>query len=71
MSLADCQKCWDALCSCGWEYRRWSQEDLNDLILVLTRAVEYKKEHPDATFSSFGQKETKDDQEYMKKVRER
>lgn len=23
--MSDCEKCWDTPCSCGWNYRRWSQ----------------------------------------------
>lgn len=26
MSLSSCEKCWDDLCTCGWEYRRWTDE---------------------------------------------
>ena len=26
MAMSDCVKCWDTPCSCGWDYRTWSQE---------------------------------------------
>jgi hypothetical protein len=26
MSLSTCDKCWDDPCTCGWEYRRWTDE---------------------------------------------
>ena len=26
MAMSDCEKCWDTPCSCGWDYRNWSQE---------------------------------------------
>jgi hypothetical protein len=28
MSMSDCEKCWDTPCACGWEYRRWTNEQL-------------------------------------------
>lgn len=26
MALSDCPKCWDKLCSCGWEYSHMSKD---------------------------------------------
>lgn len=26
MALSDCEKCWDTPCTCGWEYRNYSDE---------------------------------------------
>ena len=46
MSLADCPKCWDVLCSCGWEYKDWSIDRLKDLIKRLEKVKEYKIANP-------------------------
>jgi hypothetical protein len=26
MALSDCEKCWDTPCTCGWDYRRRSEQ---------------------------------------------
>ena len=31
MSIFDCPKCWDTLCTCGWEYRNWGNSEVVDL----------------------------------------
>ena len=40
MSLSDCEKCWDSLCTCGWEYRYWTPEKLDELIATLMQVRE-------------------------------
>lgn len=32
MSLSDCEKCWDTPCTCGYEYRNYSEERIIDWI---------------------------------------
>ena len=39
MSLADCEKCWDALCTCGYQYRNWSEKSLRDQIEMLQKVL--------------------------------
>jgi hypothetical protein len=46
MSLSDCPKCWDTLCSCGYEYRNWSIEDLKSQITMLQGVLAEKEEPP-------------------------
>ena len=33
MSLSDCPKCWDTLCTCGYQYRNHSATDLSEVVL--------------------------------------
>jgi hypothetical protein len=28
VSLSACEKCWDTPCTCGWDYRRWTDEQI-------------------------------------------
>lgn len=37
MSLSDCSKCWDTPCTCGYEYKDWSQEKFDDFIKSITK----------------------------------
>ena len=30
--MGNCEKCWDAPCICGWEYRNWSDEEFKRFI---------------------------------------
>lgn len=32
MALSDCERCWETPCSCGYEYRHWSSENLIDFV---------------------------------------
>jgi hypothetical protein len=42
MGLADCPKCWQALCECGYEYQSWSVEDLKKQIEMLQKVLDEK-----------------------------
>jgi hypothetical protein len=54
MSMSDCQKCWDTLCCCGWEYRTWPKEKREDLaasalgvsLQELRAAIHAPERHP-------------------------
>lgn len=39
MGLADCPKCWDAVCCCGYEYESWSKKRILGLIFVLFKSL--------------------------------
>ena len=43
MSLSDCAKCWDTPCTCGHEYRDWTEKRLEDQITMLKAVLEAKK----------------------------
>lgn len=32
MSMSDCEECWSTPCVCGYGYRSWTKERLDDLI---------------------------------------
>ena len=67
MSLSDCIKCWDTPCSCGWEYRNYPKQDLEDKTELYKLILKYKTDNPDAKFSDgWGDKtETEDDKALM------
>ena len=69
MGMADCPKCWDANCCCGWEHRTWSLEKLLDFRIRIDAIIGYKAEHPDGKFSqTFG--ETDDDKAILAHIRQ-
>ena len=37
MSLSDCVKCWDTPCRCGHDYKDWSDSQLAEQIMMLTK----------------------------------
>ncbi len=39
MSLSDCPECWNTPCSCGYEYKGWSNADIVHLMLVLSKEL--------------------------------
>lgn len=41
--LTDCEKCWQATCVCGHQYRDWSLQDLENLRGVLDAAIERRR----------------------------
>jgi tRNA G10 N-methylase Trm11 len=43
MGMGDCPKCWDEICSCGYEYRDFSEEDMLYFLKGLVRYNKYAK----------------------------
>jgi hypothetical protein len=44
MGMGDCLKCWDGVCSCGWEYLNWNSKGLKTHIKMLQTVLEVKEE---------------------------
>lgn len=65
MAIGDCERCWDAVCCCGWDYRDWSIKHLEDQKRLFDAILEFRKQHPDAQFSGFYKTPTADDEAYM------
>ncbi len=65
MSMSDCEKCWDSICCCGWDYRKWSLSRLKEQSKLLKKIVRWREKKPNAKFSSFSEPETKDDNDFM------
>lgn len=40
-----CEKCWDGICSCGWEYKHFTKEDLVRFINGVLSYHEADKEY--------------------------
>ena len=32
MALSDCERCWDTPCTCGYNYRNWSEQSMIDFV---------------------------------------
>jgi hypothetical protein len=43
MGMGDCPKCWDGICSCGYEYRDFSEEDMLYFLKGLSKYNKYAK----------------------------
>lgn len=65
MALSDCIHCWDTPCTCGWEYRNYSMEALQERVKMVTLIMAFKQQYPDAVFSKWSEKETEDDRLFM------
>lgn len=52
MAMSDCDKCWDTPCTCGWDYRTWHVEALEQHVQMLQYVISWRKEHPDDKFSN-------------------
>lgn len=71
MSLSDCIKCWDTPCTCGWEYRDWSIEQLEHHAKMLNKILFFRKQSPNLKFSIFfSAPETEDDKRFMEYMKE-
>ena len=54
MALSDCPRCWNTPCTCGYEYKDWSQAGRINLAAAilgvdgykLSRAIKIPEEHP-------------------------
>ena len=61
MTLSDCIKCWNAPCTCGYEYQNWSIEQLVNqmdmLSEILERKVESKTYHEQQALRNAAKKE--------------
>lgn len=43
MSMSDCVKCWETPCVCGHDYKDRSTEWIEDLIRVLQKVLDERK----------------------------
>ena len=69
MAMSDCVKCWDTPCTCGWALRHYSLESLQEDKERIERAIQFKKEYPEAVFSRHGEEETEYDEAFMLEIR--
>lgn len=69
MALADCEKCWDTPCTCGWYLRGASIVYLEEQKRHYEKAIAFMKANPTAKFSSFSEDETEDDKRFMEFLR--
>ena len=53
MSMSDCLKCWETPCRCGYDYRDWSSESIEDLRAVLLKVKMINDMYPDITEEEF------------------
>lgn len=65
MALSDCTHCWMTPCECGWDYRNYSIETLQERVGMFAMILAFKRRNPDAVFSTFSEKETEDDRRFM------
>lgn len=45
MSMSDCEKCYNTPCTCGWEYKHWSEEALESQIEMLENILKFKQKY--------------------------
>lgn len=43
MSLSDCPQCWNTPCTCGHDYKDWSEERILEQIEMLERVLNQKR----------------------------
>ena len=67
MSMSDCSHCWETPCICGWDFRNHSPERLEKYRELFAKIIVWKKAHPDAMFSEYGQP-TEDDIAFGKAI---
>jgi hypothetical protein len=65
LSLSGCAKCWDTPCTCGWDYRHWGVDNLEEHIQILQKILQYKRENPNVIFSGICEKDTDGDKDLM------
>jgi hypothetical protein len=45
MSMSDCIKCWNTPCDCGYEYRDWSWDRINEFVqTIISAKIEHERE---------------------------
>ncbi len=54
---------------CCWEYRGYTLERLEKHIVMLNHVVQFKKDNPDAKFSTVGQAYTEDDRAFIQAMK--
>lgn len=59
--LSDCSRCWNTPCSCGWDYRNYDIKRLEKMKSLFESIIQFKKDHPNAQFSSFCMDEKTED----------
>ena len=58
MSMYDCPKCWETPCVCGYEYRNWTKERIQQQIKMLQKVLNEKsniKEDDDFSLMNHGE----------------
>lgn len=40
--MSDCEKCWETPCRCGHDYKRWSIDDLRELLSAVKKVLKSK-----------------------------
>jgi len=70
MGMSDCEHCLDTLCCCGWQYRNWTGDKLKEQIKMLDEVRIWRKLNPDVKFDWPTGKDTEDEANFLKWMRE-
>lgn len=50
--INDCELCWNTPCTCGWEYRNYSIQELVKMQIMFTKLIEYKVNNSERVLGS-------------------
>jgi hypothetical protein len=56
MGMSDCINCWGGNCCCGYEYRSYTPEKIDERIAMLLKVKEINKAYPNLTDQEFRDK---------------
>jgi hypothetical protein len=51
MAMSDCYNCWETPCSCGWDYKEWSNKRLIEQVAMLNKVIAFKELYPNIKMS--------------------